>query len=93
MLGGGDELVVERLQGLAQGGEGLAGDGDVWRESEGKKHTQFVFAVLRENEGVAGGGGSGGVRPKLDGAVGDLALLKKELHVPDTAEFPTKKSI
>ena len=36
MLGGGDELVVERLQGLAQGGEGLAGDGDVWRESEGK---------------------------------------------------------
>ena len=53
----------------------------------------LLFSVSCKNEDKTGGGGSGGVRPKLDGAVGDLALLKKELHVPDTAEFPTKKSI
>ena len=38
LLRGGHELVVERLECLAQGGESLAGNGDVWGE-EGRNNA------------------------------------------------------
>ena len=81
------------------GGSGAKkrGSGGRRRRLERKRReicTQLVFTVLRKNEGVAGrGGGSRAVRPKLNRAVGDLTLLEKELHVLNTAKFPTKKAI